>query len=172
MKVKKPLGYSKYFSVLYLVAVFCAVFSLQVAAQDVPRDPLCKIFFENPESFENEETEKCDCIPFGTVEVCHCFDNGRQALTPNGQPCLRDPDAADPRRVKPLERPDADAEDTADGNFKGGDFKTLPVRHNGRVYLKTVTPDGKPRSLSRINGDALDIICPPGFGVEELKPVM
>lgn len=150
--------------IFILAACFVIYFPVKtVLADNTPRDPLCKIFFENPESFENEETEKCDCIPFGTVEVCHCFDNGRQALTPNGQPCLRDPDAADPRHVKPLQQPD----DRMDG-----DFKTMPVRHSDRVYLKTVTPDGKPRSLSRINGDELDIICPPGFGVEELKPVM
>lgn len=159
------------FLAFFLGAAFCFFPSVNtVAAQGADRDALCKIFFENPEAFENEETEKCDCIPFGTVEVCHCFDNGRQALTPNGQPCLRDPDAADPRQVKPLERPQT--EDAAGEDFKDGDFKTMPVRHSGRVYLKTVTPDGRPRSLSRINGDELDIICPPGFGVEELKPVM
>jgi hypothetical protein len=147
------------------VFLFVTAASAEDTAPAVARDVLCKIFFEDPEAFENEDIEKCDCIPFGTVEVCQCFDGGRQALTPNGQPCLRDPAAEDPRRVKPLERPDLD-------NRTGGDFKTVPVRHSGRVYLKTVTPDGKPHSLSRMDGDALDIVCPPGFGVEELKPVM
>ncbi|TNE27203.1 MAG: hypothetical protein EP349_09485 [Alphaproteobacteria bacterium] len=149
------------------VVVFSSVTSsfAEMPMQDTARDVLCKIFFEDPEAFENEDTEKCDCIPFGTVEVCQCFDGGRQALTPNGQPCLRDPDTEDPRHVKPLNAPQTE-------NHAKENLKTVPVRHSGRVYLKTVTPDGKPHSLSYMNGDALDIVCPPGFGVEELKPVM
>lgn len=160
---------------LILLACFIAFFPVKstladTPAPDVARDALCKIFFEDPEAFENEDTEKCDCIPFGTVEVCQCFDGGRQALTPSGQPCLRDPNAEDPRQVKPLDPPHR--QDHAQGDYKKEDLKTMPVRHSGRVYLKTVTPDGKPHSLAHMNGDELDIVCPPGFGVEELKPVM
>jgi len=152
---------------LFVILPVNPVFA-QDAVPDMARRALCKIFFETPEAFENEETEECDCIPYGTVAVCNCFDSGRQALTANGQPCLRDPTVEDPRHVKPL-KPE---EKTEGEQAAEAGLKTAPVRHSGRVYLKTLKPDGSPHSLSRIDGEELDIICPPGFGAEDLKPVM